>query len=146
MTLGQLQLLGACLVFIGACAIARHRSNPTVSERGACCANFRLNHVRIPIGHWAYDVAPGEPYISGQLTYLRQAIAWAAIYNLKVIIDLHGAPGSQNGYVSNLSSHFYCLFLLFLSFNMPVSTTLVKGCRSPSGSRSNPISTAQMQL
>jgi glucan 1,3-beta-glucosidase len=66
--------------------------------------------VRIPIGYWAYDVAAGEPYISGQLPYLRQAIAWAAIYNLKVIVDLHGAPGSQNGYGPDLSSHFYRQF------------------------------------
>ena len=62
---------------------------------------FRLNHVRIPIGYWAYDVSPGEPYISGQHNYLLKAIAWAAIYNLKVIVDLHGAPGSQNGYGPN---------------------------------------------
>jgi aryl-phospho-beta-D-glucosidase BglC (GH1 family) len=57
-----------------------------------------LNHVRIPIGYWAYDVGPGEPYISGQHNYLLQAIAWAATYNLKVIVDLHGVPGSQNGF------------------------------------------------
>ena len=71
-----------------------------------CCANFRLNHVRIPIGYWAFDVQPGEPYITGQQSYLVQAIAWAQTYNLKVIIDLHGAPGSQNGYEPNLSPHF----------------------------------------
>ncbi|KAH9987691.1 glycoside hydrolase family 5 protein [Russula vinacea] len=57
-----------------------------------------LNHVRIPIGYWAFNVAPGEPYISGQQAYLLQAISWAQTYNLKVIIDLHGAPGSQNGF------------------------------------------------
>ncbi|KAI0281199.1 exo-1-3-beta-glucanase [Russula aff. rugulosa BPL654] len=59
---------------------------------------FRLNHVRIPIGYWAYDVSAGEPYISGQHTYLLKAIAWAVTYKLKVIVDLHGAPGSQNGF------------------------------------------------
>ncbi|RDB29660.1 Glucan 1,3-beta-glucosidase [Hypsizygus marmoreus] len=57
-----------------------------------------LNHVRIPIGYWAYDVSAGEPYIQGQLPYLTKAIKWAAQYGLKVIIDLHGAPGSQNGF------------------------------------------------
>jgi glucan 1,3-beta-glucosidase len=62
---------------------------------------FRLNHVRIPIGFWAYDVAPGEPYISGQHDYLLKAITWAANCNIKVIVDLHGVPGSQNGYESN---------------------------------------------
>ncbi|KAH9980767.1 glycoside hydrolase family 5 protein [Russula compacta] len=61
-------------------------------------ANAGLNHVRIPIGYWAYDVGPGEPYIQGQHDYLLKAIGWAAKYNIKVIIDLHGAPGSQNGF------------------------------------------------
>ncbi|KAG5634617.1 hypothetical protein H0H81_001373, partial [Sphagnurus paluster] len=57
-----------------------------------------LNHVRIPIGYWAYEVKGGEPYIQGQLPYLAKAITWASKYNLKVIVDLHGAPGSQNGF------------------------------------------------
>ncbi|KAH7910928.1 glycoside hydrolase family 5 protein [Hygrophoropsis aurantiaca] len=57
-----------------------------------------LNHVRLPVGYWAFEVGPGEPYIQGQLPYLQQAVTWAGVYGLKVIIDLHGAPGSQNGY------------------------------------------------
>ena len=50
----------------------------------------RLNHVRIPIGYWAFDVSGGEPFIQGQLPYLNKAIGWAQKYNLKVIVDLHG--------------------------------------------------------
>lgn len=65
-----------------------------VVDFGRC---IRLNHVRVPIGYWAWEVGPGEPYIQGQLPYLRQAVNWAADYGLKVVIDLHGAPGSQNG-------------------------------------------------
>ncbi|KAF8167368.1 exo-beta-1,3-glucanase [Crassisporium funariophilum] len=57
-----------------------------------------LNHVRIPIGYWAFDVSAGEPYIQGQLPYLNKAVDWARKYGLKVIVDLHGAPGSQNGF------------------------------------------------
>ncbi|KAF9479442.1 glycoside hydrolase family 5 protein [Pholiota conissans] len=57
-----------------------------------------LNHVRIPIGYWAFDISTGEPYVQGQLPYLNKAVDWAAKYNLKVIVDLHGAPGSQNGF------------------------------------------------
>ena len=40
----------------------------------------------------------GEPYIQGQLPYLDKAVRWADECGLKVIIDLHGAPGSQNGF------------------------------------------------
>ncbi|KAF8921954.1 glycoside hydrolase superfamily [Mucidula mucida] len=57
-----------------------------------------LNHVRIPIGYWAFEVSDGEPFIQGQLPYLEKALGWAASYGLKVIVDLHGAPGSQNGF------------------------------------------------
>lgn len=57
-----------------------------------------LNHVRLPIGYWAWDVSGGEPYIQGQLAYLNKAVTWAQKYNLKVIVDLHGVPGSQNGF------------------------------------------------
>jgi aryl-phospho-beta-D-glucosidase BglC (GH1 family) len=57
-----------------------------------------LNHVRLPIGYWAFAVGPGEPYITGQVEYLNKAITWASNHNLKLIIDLHGAPGSQNGF------------------------------------------------
>ena len=58
---------------------------------------FRLNHVRLPIGYWAWEVGPGEPYIQGQLPYLRNAVTWASDNGLKLILDLHGVPGSQNG-------------------------------------------------
>ncbi|KAF8481709.1 exo-beta-1,3-glucanase [Russula ochroleuca] len=61
-------------------------------------AGAGLNHVRIPIGYWAYQVAPGEPYIQGQHEYLLKAIGWAGNNGLKVIVDLHGVPGSQNGF------------------------------------------------
>ncbi|KAF7347576.1 Glycoside hydrolase family 5 protein [Mycena venus] len=57
-----------------------------------------LNHVRLPIGYWAWDVSGGEPYIQGQLPFLNKAVAWAGNHGLKLIIDLHGAPGSQNGF------------------------------------------------
>lgn len=57
-----------------------------------------LNHVRIPIGYWAIRPLPGDPYVQGQLKHLNNAINWAGSVGLKVWIDLHGAPGSQNGF------------------------------------------------
>jgi len=60
--------------------------------------NAGLNHVRIPIGYWAFDIRSGEPFIGGQLPYLLKAVDWAAARGLKVVVDLHGAPGSQNGF------------------------------------------------
>ncbi|TKA47647.1 hypothetical protein B0A54_02021 [Friedmanniomyces endolithicus] len=56
-----------------------------------------LNAVRIPLGYWAVDVQDYEPYVSGQYPYLIRAVQWAGELGLSVVIDLHGAPGSQNG-------------------------------------------------
>ncbi|PLB41956.1 glucan 1,3-beta-glucosidase [Aspergillus candidus] len=61
-------------------------------------AEAGLNHVRIPVGYWAVTPLEGEPYVDGQLEYLDHAIDWARDAGLKVIVDLHGAPGSQNGF------------------------------------------------
>jgi glucan 1,3-beta-glucosidase len=57
------------------------------------------DHVRLPIGYWAFVSADeAYPYITGSKEYLYRAISWARETGLKVIIDLHGAPGSQNGF------------------------------------------------
>lgn len=56
-----------------------------------------FNVVRIPIGYWAYDGFE-SPYLLGAAVYIDAALDWARSVNLKVVIDLHGAPGSQNGF------------------------------------------------
>lgn len=56
-----------------------------------------FNVVRIPVGYWAFLEIEIE-YVSGAAPYLDKAIEWARESGLKVIIDLHGAPGSQNGF------------------------------------------------
>ncbi|XP_030535073.1 probable glucan 1,3-beta-glucosidase A [Rhodamnia argentea] len=57
-----------------------------------------LTAVRIPVGWWiAYDPTPPKPFVGGSLNVLDKAFTWAARYGMKVIVDLHAAPGSQNG-------------------------------------------------
>ncbi|CAN4114863.1 unnamed protein product [Withania somnifera] len=57
-----------------------------------------INTVRIPVGWWiASDSNPPAPFIGGSLEALDNAFSWAQAYNIKCIIDLHAAPGSQNG-------------------------------------------------
>ncbi|KAK6441252.1 glucan exo-1,3-beta-glucosidase [Oleoguttula sp. CCFEE 5521] len=60
-------------------------------------AKSGFNVVRIPIGYWAFDNS-NSPYASGAAPYLDKAIGWARQVGVKVILDLHGAPGSQNGF------------------------------------------------
>ena len=54
-----------------------------------------LNLVRIPVPHFIFgDYEPGI----GCIEYLDRAFVWAEKYNLKILIDLHTAPDSQNGF------------------------------------------------
>ncbi|XP_042029926.1 probable glucan 1,3-beta-glucosidase A [Salvia splendens] len=63
-----------------------------------------LNAVRIPVGWWiASDPNPPKPYVGGSLQALDNAFSWAEKYGMKVIIDLHAAPGSQNGWEHSAS-------------------------------------------
>jgi len=57
-----------------------------------------LNHVRIPIGYWSVLPREGDPYVQGAYEKLGEALDWASGAGLKVMIDLHGAPESQNGF------------------------------------------------
>jgi glucan 1,3-beta-glucosidase len=65
-----------------------------------------INICRIPIGYWSIPLTASDtstststaPYIEGAWTYFLRALAWAKKHNVRVIVDLHGAPGSQNGY------------------------------------------------
>ncbi|RZC13008.1 probable glucan 1,3-beta-glucosidase A [Glycine soja] len=57
-----------------------------------------LNAVRIPVGWWTtQDPTPPKPFVGGSLEVLDNAFTWAEKYGIKVIVDLHAAPGSQNG-------------------------------------------------
>lgn len=58
-------------------------------------ANTGLNAVRVPVGHWIFGDC--EPYV-GSINVLDWLLETANRYGLKVVIDLHGAPGSQNGH------------------------------------------------
>ncbi|OCF58914.1 glucan 1,3-beta-glucosidase [Kwoniella mangroviensis CBS 10435] len=58
-----------------------------------------LNTIRIQIGFWSViPLQNGEPYLVGAYDYLKLAVTWAASLGLKVMIDLHGAPGGQNSW------------------------------------------------
>ncbi|CAH2354278.1 glucan 1,3-beta-glucosidase 2 [[Candida] railenensis] len=60
--------------------------------------SYGLNMVRIPIGYWAFKKLSSDPYVVGAQEYLDLAIEWANANDLMVWIDLHGVPGTQNGF------------------------------------------------
>ncbi|KAJ2748534.1 hypothetical protein GGI19_006075 [Coemansia pectinata] len=61
-------------------------------------AESGINWIRIPIGYWAFNLTDDEPYVDGQVPYIERVLEWSRDIGLKVELDLHGAPGSQNGY------------------------------------------------
>ncbi|OBZ87449.1 putative glucan 1,3-beta-glucosidase D [Choanephora cucurbitarum] len=62
-------------------------------------AEMGFNHVRIPTGHWAVQAIEGEPFVPHiSWEYLLKGIQWARKYGLRVMVELHTAPGSQNGW------------------------------------------------
>ena len=69
--------------------------------------NAGLNTVRVPVGHWYFSEISGfydGPYIRPHISIydmnhpITKIISYANNANLYVILDLHTAPGSQNGF------------------------------------------------
>ncbi|KAG7086576.1 hypothetical protein E1B28_002522 [Marasmius oreades] len=58
-----------------------------------------LNYVRIPIPYWLIETWPGEPFLAKVgWKYFVKALGWARKYGIRVNLDLHAVPGSQNGW------------------------------------------------
>ena len=66
-----------------------------------------INAVRLPIGHWLfgrdypYHPSYGEarhPFVVGGLDIIDKVFRWAEEFGLRVVLDLHAAPGCQNGF------------------------------------------------
>lgn len=61
-------------------------------------AGAGLNWVRLPVPYWAIETFDSEPYFERTAwTYVLKALKWARKYGLRVFLELHTAPGSQNG-------------------------------------------------
>ncbi|KAM0903988.1 hypothetical protein ACQ4PT_018309 [Festuca glaucescens] len=78
--------------------LTEHRKSFVTVKDFYLLSQNKINAVRIPVGWWiAYDPDPPAPFVGGSLDTLDRAFHWAQIFGLKCIIDLHAAPGSQNG-------------------------------------------------
>jgi glucan 1,3-beta-glucosidase len=54
-----------------------------------------IGAVRLPVGYWVFG--DESPYAS-TIEYVDKVFAWAAETGLVVLLDMHAAPGSQNGW------------------------------------------------
>ena len=100
----------AWCVELGSAAARRLRAHWrgfVVRDDFAWLADRGVDAVRIPIGHWIFGPpypyhrnygASRAPFVEGGIDVLDDALDWAARYGLRAMIDLHAAPGCQNGF------------------------------------------------
>ncbi|KAF9269496.1 glycoside hydrolase [Marasmius fiardii PR-910] len=72
--------------------------NTFITEKDfAEIAGAGLNYVRIPLPYWAVETHPDEPFLPKVAwKYFLKAIQWSRKYGLRINLDLHTVPGSQN--------------------------------------------------
>ena len=75
--------------------IRQHRAEYITERDFVTIRAIGLNTVRIPVPYFIFGDRP--PFI-GCIEELDKAFAWAEKYGLKILIDLHTAPDSQNGF------------------------------------------------
>lgn len=79
--------------------IEEHYVNFITEDDFAQIAQAGLDHVRIQYSYWAVKTYDGDPYLQHtSWRYLLRAIEYCRKYGLRVKLDLHGIPGSQNGW------------------------------------------------
>ena len=110
--------------------LGRHREEWITEKDFQWLAATGVNAVRIPVGYWAAsDPNPPAPFVAGSLKYLDkvrgrrgcphtgtlcrsrptnrvvelQAFEWAEKHDIRVLVCLHAAPGSQNGWEHSAS-------------------------------------------
>lgn len=78
-----------------AARMKQHRDTYITEQDFKIVADHGLNLVRIPVPYFIFgDI---KPFI-GCIDYLDKAFEWAEKYDMKILVDLHTVPGSQNGY------------------------------------------------
>jgi glucan 1,3-beta-glucosidase len=84
-----------------------HRERFVTRDDLGWLADLGIDAVRIPFGHWVFgppypyhpSYGPGRhPYVEGGIDVLDRALDWAREAGLRVVLDLHAAPGCQNGF------------------------------------------------
>ena len=79
--------------------IEKHYATFITEQDFSDIASAGLDHVRIPYPYWAVTTYEGDPYVPKVAwRYLLRGIEYARKYGLRVNLDLHSLPGSQNGW------------------------------------------------
>jgi glucan 1,3-beta-glucosidase len=76
--------------------ISQHRKEFITKQTIKEIADRGLTTVRVPVGYWLFDT--DGPYVAGGDTHLDELFEWCEELSIGVILDVHAAPGSQNGW------------------------------------------------
>ncbi|MGT2799726.1 glycoside hydrolase family 5 protein [Streptococcus marmotae] len=68
--------------------LSKHRDSWITENDFKFISDNGVSLIRIPISHTIFE---------GTIDYLDKAFLWAEKYDLKILIDMHTAPGGQNG-------------------------------------------------
>ena len=104
---GERELAGQLGSDAAVLRLKRHRDTFIVEKDFKWIHEQGFEAVRLPVGYWIFK--PDEGYVAGE-SYVEKAFLWAEKYDLKVVLDLHGLPGSQNGKAHSGQAgkiHFY---------------------------------------
>eukprot|EP00429_Kryptoperidinium_foliaceum_P046299 CAMPEP_0176126060 /NCGR_PEP_ID=MMETSP0120_2-20121206/63618_1 /TAXON_ID=160619 /ORGANISM="Kryptoperidinium foliaceum, Strain CCMP 1326" /LENGTH=597 /DNA_ID=CAMNT_0017460969 /DNA_START=36 /DNA_END=1826 /DNA_ORIENTATION=- len=76
-----------------------HWDNFVLKEDIFALKEAGVTHVRVPVPHWMMgDIREDEPWVDGQWPYFLRLVSWCREYGIEVWVDIHTAPGSQNGF------------------------------------------------
>ena len=75
--------------------LTAHRDSYITERDFAYLARHGIDTVRIPVPFFIFGHYP--PYV-GCVEYLDRAFDWAETHKIKILIDLHTVPDSQNGF------------------------------------------------
>lgn len=79
-----------------------HRKTFITEQDFAAIAKRGYNSVRLPVPWYVFgDQGPEHAPFIGCIEYVDKCLDWASAHGLSVLIDLHSAPGGQNGFDSS---------------------------------------------
>lgn len=81
---------------VGRRRILEHRKGFITEKDIIWLAKNNIQAVRVPVGYWLFDKS-ASPYVSGTRE-LDNLFTWCDKHDIKILVCLHGAPGSQNGH------------------------------------------------
>ena len=83
---------------IGQQRLIAHRQQFITEADIQWLAEHGVNALRVPVGYWVLDgVFDSQVRQASSVEQLDDLMAWASAYGMNVLLDLHGAVGSQNG-------------------------------------------------